>query len=72
MQQAAELSVAAPTITSSLDGRFMSGLKDERVSASQFYKNMGIKETQPEVESTPPVGLSLHWEHCMWKTAVCM
>lgn len=58
MQQAAELSVAAPTITSSLDGRFMSGLKDERVSASQFYTGLGVKEAQSGGSSPPPsVGL---------------
>lgn len=30
VQQAAELSVAAPTIEASLDLRFISGMKDER------------------------------------------
>jgi len=34
VQQAAELSVAAPTIASSLDARFLSALKDERVAAA--------------------------------------
>jgi 6-phosphogluconate dehydrogenase len=29
VQQAAELAVAAPTIAASLDGRYMSALKDE-------------------------------------------
>lgn len=35
MQQAAELSVAAPTITASLDGRYMSAVKPEREAASK-------------------------------------
>lgn len=43
MQQAAELSVAAPTITASLDGRYMSACKDERVAASKFYEKLGLK-----------------------------
>ena len=37
VQQAAELSVAAPTMAAALDGRFMSGLKEERVAASKLY-----------------------------------
>lgn len=36
VQQAAELSVAAPTIASSLDARFLSALKDQRVVAANL------------------------------------
>jgi 6-phosphogluconate dehydrogenase len=43
VQQAAELSVAAPTITASLDGRYMSALKEERVEAAAFYGKLGLK-----------------------------
>jgi len=43
VQQAAELAVAAPTIAASLDGRYMSAAKDERVAASQFYEKLGLK-----------------------------
>jgi len=43
VQQAAEISVAAPTIEASLDGRFVSGLKDERVKAAKFYEKLGVK-----------------------------
>lgn len=43
MQQAAEMSVAAPTIEASLDGRFISGLKDERVKAAKYYEQRGLK-----------------------------
>lgn len=43
VQQAAELSVAAPTITASLDGRYMSALKDQRVAAAKFYSEQGLK-----------------------------
>lgn len=42
VQQAAEMSVAAPTIEASLDGRFVSGLKDERVKAAKFYEKFGV------------------------------
>ena len=51
MQQAAELSVAAPTIEASLDGRFVSGLKDERVKAAQFYDKFGLREPSQQVRS---------------------
>ncbi|CAH9128876.1 unnamed protein product [Cuscuta epithymum] len=42
VQQAAELSVATPTIASSLDSRFLSGLKEERVKAAKIFKAGGI------------------------------
>jgi 6-phosphogluconate dehydrogenase len=45
VQQAAELTVAAPTITASLDGRYMSACKDERVAAAKFYEKLGLKVT---------------------------
>lgn len=43
VQQAAELSVAAPTIEAALDGRFLSGLKDQRVKAAAYYEKLGLK-----------------------------
>ncbi|KAI8463233.1 MAG: 6-phosphogluconate dehydrogenase, decarboxylating [Monoraphidium minutum] len=42
VQQAAELGVAAPTIAASLDGRYMSALKDERVSAAKIFSGLGL------------------------------
>uniref|UniRef100_A0A2N9GL23 phosphogluconate dehydrogenase (NADP(+)-dependent, decarboxylating) n=1 Tax=Fagus sylvatica TaxID=28930 RepID=A0A2N9GL23_FAGSY len=42
IQQAAELSVAAPTIESSLDARFLSGLKEERVKVALKSSNQGM------------------------------
>jgi len=42
VQQAAELSVAAPVIASSLDSRFLSGLKERRVEAARFYEGLGL------------------------------
>ena len=35
IQEAAEVLVAAPTISGSLNARFLSGIKDERVAASK-------------------------------------
>ncbi|KXZ52783.1 hypothetical protein GPECTOR_8g171 [Gonium pectorale] len=43
VQQAAELAVAAPTMASALDARYLSALKPERVSASKVF----TKCTQP-------------------------
>eukprot|EP00882_Tetradesmus_deserticola_P003438 GHRQ01003635.1.p1 GENE.GHRQ01003635.1~~GHRQ01003635.1.p1 ORF type:complete len:556 (+),score=245.36 GHRQ01003635.1:190-1668(+) len=43
VQQAAELSVAAPTITASLDGRYMSALKEQRVAASKVFGELGLQ-----------------------------
>ncbi|VFQ67999.1 unnamed protein product [Cuscuta campestris] len=44
VQQAAELSIAAPTIAASLDSRYMSGLKEERQNAAQIFKKEGLEE----------------------------
>lgn len=54
MQQAAELAVAAPTIEAALDGRFMSGLKEDRVAAAKFYESYGVLAPK-----TPEVGTHL-------------
>eukprot|EP01025_Chloroclados_australasicus_P027031 TRINITY_DN2682_c0_g1_i1.p1 TRINITY_DN2682_c0_g1~~TRINITY_DN2682_c0_g1_i1.p1 ORF type:complete len:568 (+),score=53.71 TRINITY_DN2682_c0_g1_i1:176-1879(+) len=43
VQQAADLGVAAPTIAASLDARYMSALKDERVAAAKFYEKLGLE-----------------------------
>lgn len=45
VQQAAELSVAAPTIEASLDSRFLSGLKEERVEAANIFKAGGVEDS---------------------------
>lgn len=41
MQEAAEVSVAAPTISGSLDARYISGKKEERVIASTILTGPG-------------------------------
>lgn len=50
VQQAAELSVASPTIEAALDGRFLSGLKEQRVKAAKAYADLGLDAPKaPEV-----------------------
>lgn len=44
VQQAAELSVAAPTIAASLDCRYLSGLKEERENAAKILEAAGMKD----------------------------
>ncbi|XP_042501131.1 6-phosphogluconate dehydrogenase, decarboxylating 2-like [Macadamia integrifolia] len=44
VQQAADLSIAAPTIEASLDSRFISGLKEERTEASKVFKAAGVND----------------------------
>ncbi|CAI0451272.1 unnamed protein product [Linum tenue] len=48
VQQAADLSIAAPTIASSLDARFLSGLKEERVQAAEVFKSGGFSDILSE------------------------
>jgi 6-phosphogluconate dehydrogenase len=54
VQQAAELSVAIPTIASSLDARFLSGLKDERVAAEKVYAGVGLAPADTKAPSLSP------------------
>ncbi|XP_028069790.1 uncharacterized protein LOC114272318 [Camellia sinensis] len=51
VQQAAELSVAAPTIAASLDCRYLSGLKKEREVAAEVLREAGLKEEVGAVRS---------------------
>eukprot|EP00252_Welwitschia_mirabilis_P019128 TRINITY_DN4348_c0_g1_i1.p1 TRINITY_DN4348_c0_g1~~TRINITY_DN4348_c0_g1_i1.p1 ORF type:complete len:540 (+),score=94.86 TRINITY_DN4348_c0_g1_i1:163-1620(+) len=44
VQQAAELAVAGPTIAASLDGRYLSGLKEEREAAARIFKEAGLPD----------------------------
>nr|QKY15223.1 6-phosphogluconate dehydrogenase, decarboxylating (6PGD) [Polytomella parva] len=50
VQQAAELAVAAPTIAASLDGRYMSAAKDERVAASKIFSTCQTPAVLPSAE----------------------
>ena len=46
--------MAAPTIEAALDARFLSGAKEERVAASDFFEKQGLKPpTAAEVQSLP-------------------
>ena len=65
VQEAAEQSVAAPTITASLDARYISGRKDERIKASTIL--IGPKET-PNV-SKPQIIADL--EEALYCAKVC-
>ena len=68
VQQAAELSVPAPTIEAALDGRFLSGLKDQRVKAAKFFKTLGATEPTQQPVSCPAPGLHLpHFVQLVWK-----
>ena len=60
VQQAAELSVAAPTIEAALDARFLSGVKEERVAAAKFYEKQGIKAPSPAEVSSSTSPKALH------------
>lgn len=42
VQEAAELSVAAPTLAASLDSRYISGRKDERIAASKVLEGPAV------------------------------
>ena len=35
--------MAAPTIEAALDGRFLSGLKEQRVKAAEYYNSRGLE-----------------------------
>lgn len=48
VQQAAEYSVALPTVAAALDTRFISGLKDERVAMSETFEPLGLGAPKPK------------------------
>ncbi|KAG1675403.1 hypothetical protein FOA52_012322 [Chlamydomonas sp. UWO 241] len=47
VQEAAELAVAAPTIAASLDGRYMSAIRPERLAAAAVFEAIGVKAPTP-------------------------
>nr|KYP76480.1 6-phosphogluconate dehydrogenase, decarboxylating [Cajanus cajan] len=61
VQQAAELSVAAPTIEASLDARFLSGLKEERVEAAKVFKSGGFEFAKEIID-----------RQSAWRRVVCL
>jgi 6-phosphogluconate dehydrogenase len=50
--------VAAPTIEAALDGRFLSGLKEQRVAAAKYYEKLGLPA--PKTLEVLPCGVDLH------------
>ena len=70
VQQAAELSVAAPTIEASLDGRFLSGLKDERVAASEFFASLGVEAPKP-LEGVDKAQLIADVRDALYASKIC-
>lgn len=65
VQEAAEQSVATPTITASLDSRYISGRKDERLAASK------ILEGPSEVPNVSKVQILEDLEKALWCSKVC-
>ena len=60
IQEAAEVLVAAPTISGSLNARFLSGIKDERVAAS---KSLFGPDKVPDVDKKLVCLLFLYFNH---------
>uniref|UniRef100_A0A061RIG1 6-phosphogluconate dehydrogenase, decarboxylating n=1 Tax=Tetraselmis sp. GSL018 TaxID=582737 RepID=A0A061RIG1_9CHLO len=70
VQQAAEMSIPAPTIEASLNGRFLAGLKEERVSAAQFYLELGIQAPAP-LEGIDKAQLVKDVEDALYASKIC-
>ncbi|CAA0838194.1 6-phosphogluconate dehydrogenase- decarboxylating 1- chloroplastic [Striga hermonthica] len=71
VQQAAELSIAAPTIAASLDSRYMSGLKEEREAAAEIFKNEGLKEEINSVGSSDKKRLIDDVRQALYASKIC-
>lgn len=71
VQQAAELSIAAPTIAASLDSRYLSGLKDEREAASQIFKEEGLKEEINNLEVVDKKRLIDDVRQALYASKIC-
>ncbi|KAK4400921.1 6-phosphogluconate dehydrogenase, decarboxylating 3, chloroplastic [Sesamum angolense] len=71
VQQAAELSIAAPTIAASLDSRYMSGLKEEREAAAEIFKEEGLKEEINNVGSVDKKRLIDDVRQALYASKIC-
>lgn len=71
VQQAAELSIAAPTIAASLDSRYMSGLKEEREAAAEIFKNEGLKEEVNNVGGVDKKRLVDDVRQALYSSKIC-
>ena len=66
-QQAAELAIAAPTITSALDARYISSLLNERTSASQLFGALKI----PTLSAQEKTQLIEDVKHALYAAKIC-
>ena len=72
VQQAAELSVAGPTIAAALDARCLSGLKDERVAASQVLERLGVPPAQaPPQKAVDKASLVADVSAALYASKIC-
>ncbi|ONK77778.1 uncharacterized protein A4U43_C02F10430 [Asparagus officinalis] len=69
VQQAAELSIAAPTIAASLDGRYLSGLKEERENAARILDQAGIET--PKLRSVDKKKLIDDVRQALYASKIC-
>jgi 6-phosphogluconate dehydrogenase len=65
IMEAADNSIAAPTMAASLDGRFISGLKEERVAAEKLYQS---SHSLPKVDKAQ---LIQDVRHALYASKVC-
>ncbi|KAK1440759.1 hypothetical protein QVD17_06590 [Tagetes erecta] len=71
VQQAADLSIAAPTIAASLDSRFLSGLKDERVEAAKVFKSGGFDDVLAADEKVDKEKLINDVRQALYAAKIC-
>jgi len=71
VQQAADLSVAAPTIAASLDSRFISGLKEERIEAANVFKAGGFGDILNQDSSVDKQSLIDDVRQALYASKIC-
>jgi len=71
VQQGADLSVAAPTIASSLDARFLSGLKEERVAAAAVYAKLGQAQAPAAIPGVDKAQLIDDVRQALYAAKIC-
>ena len=71
VQQAAELSVAAPTIAAALDARCLSGLKDERVAAAGVLEKCGVPPAQAPPKGVDKAALVADVRAALYASKIC-
>jgi 6-phosphogluconate dehydrogenase len=71
VQQAAELGIAAPTIAASLDGRYLSALKDERVAAAKLYEGFGLAQPSAPAGGVDKAALIEDVRQALYCSKIC-